>query len=35
MCRAVEEYAEERERIAFEKAAEEIARKSVRFVDSL
>ena len=35
MCRAVEEYAEERERIAFEKAAEEITRKSVRFVDSL
>ena len=35
MCRAVEEYAKERERIALEKAAEEIARKSVRFVDSL
>ena len=43
MCRAVEEYAMERERIAVEKAneesakkaAEEIARKSVRFVDSL
>ena len=39
MCRAVEEYAEERERIAVEKAneeaAEEMAQKSVRFVDSL
>jgi DNA-binding transcriptional regulator YhcF (GntR family) len=43
MCRAVEEYAKERERIAVEKAneesakktAEEIAQKSVRFVESL
>ncbi len=35
MCRAVEEYAEERERIAFEKAAEEMARTKTDFVDSL
>ena len=35
MCRAVEEYAEERERIAFEKAAVEIARNKTEVVDSL
>ena len=43
MCRAVEEYASEREKIAVEKAnkeaekkaAEETALKSVRIVDSL
>jgi len=35
MCRAVEEYAEERERIALEKAAEEMARTKTDFVDSL
>ena len=35
MCRAVEEYAEERERIAFEKAAVEIARTKTEVVDSL
>ena len=39
MCRAVEEYAKERERIAVEetakKAAEEMAQKSARIVDSL
>ena len=39
MCRAVEEYAKEREIIAVEetakKAAEEMAQKSARIVDSL
>ncbi len=35
MCRAVEEYAEERERIVLEKATEEMARTKTDFVDSL
>ena len=35
MCRAVEEYAKERERIALEKAAEEMARTKSGIVNSL